>query len=46
MCLGTGSISDNEIKKNYGIKLCEDVTQILGIYMRKNSEVCQFLNWK
>ena len=46
MCLGTGSISDNEIKKNYGIKLCEDVTQILGIYMGKNSEVCQFLNWK
>jgi hypothetical protein len=29
MRLGTGSISDNEIKKNYGIKLCEDVTQIL-----------------
>ncbi|VDI14024.1 Hypothetical predicted protein, partial [Mytilus galloprovincialis] len=44
MCLGSGSISNQELT-DYGIKQADEVTQILGIYMGKNSEICDYLNW-
>ena len=44
MCLGTEIISENDLN-SYGVQLSDDVTQILGIYMGKNSEVCDYLNW-
>ena len=45
MCLGSGYISDDELNR-LQIQRCENVTKILGIYMGKDKELCNTLNWK
>ena len=45
MCLGSGTLSDNELNK-LEIQRCEDVTKVLGIYVGKNRNACDDLNWR
>ena len=44
MCLGSGHVSDNELKK-FQVKLCENTTKLLGIYMGKDKKSCESQNW-
>ncbi|CAC5385391.1 TLR4 [Mytilus coruscus] len=45
MSLGSGSITDSELDK-LQIQKCENVTKVLGIYVGKDKELCELLNWK
>ncbi|CAC5391798.1 unnamed protein product [Mytilus coruscus] len=45
MSLGSGSITYSELDK-LQIQKCENVTKVLGIYVGKDKELCELLNWK
>ena len=44
LCLGSGQISEDELKK-FEVDLCENVTKLLGIYVGKDKQLCDSLNW-
>ncbi|CAC5379785.1 unnamed protein product [Mytilus coruscus] len=44
LCLGSTKISEKELEQ-FGIKLCENVTKLLGIYIGKDKQLCESLNW-
>ncbi|CAC5420577.1 unnamed protein product [Mytilus coruscus] len=43
LCLGS-KISEKELEQ-FGIKPCENVTKLLGIYIGKDKQLCESLNW-
>jgi len=45
MCMGTGFLNVKDIEK-FGILLCDNYIQILGVYLGKNQTDCDILNWK
>ncbi|CAC5407197.1 unnamed protein product [Mytilus coruscus] len=45
LCLGSSSINDQELNK-LQIQRCETVTKVLGIYVGKDKQLCESLNWK
>lgn len=44
MCIGSGVLSDNDVKA-IGIKQCYNVVQILGVYIGSDYNECLKLNW-
>lgn len=45
LCIGTAKISLAE-QEHIGLKYCEDCVQVLGVYVGKNKNMCDELNWK
>lgn len=45
MCVGKGKLTDNE-KESLGLKICETCFQVLGVYVGKNQNECDDMNWK
>lgn len=45
LCIGTGYLNDDHISR-YGLKVCNDVIQVLGVYIGRNVKECLILNWK
>ncbi|VDI42406.1 Hypothetical predicted protein [Mytilus galloprovincialis] len=41
----SGSINDQELN-TFQIQRCETVTKVLGIYVGKDKQLCELLNWK
>lgn len=44
LCIGSGDITGNDSSK-FGIKECENVIQVLGVFLGKNQKICDDLNW-
>lgn len=44
LCLGKSRIESSTLDE-FGIKKCEEVLQILGVYLGKNKTKCNELNW-
>ncbi|CAC5416381.1 unnamed protein product [Mytilus coruscus] len=45
LCVGKGELSPVE-KQEYGLQVCDNNVQLLGIYVGKNRNICDDLNWK
>lgn len=44
LCLGKSRIGTTALEE-FGIKNCEDILQILGVYLGKNKTKCNEMNW-
>ena len=44
LCLGTGSISEDELNE-FKVQLCDKVTKLLGIYVGSDRNLCDSMNW-
>ncbi|CAG2191734.1 unnamed protein product [Mytilus edulis] len=45
LCVGKGDLSPVE-KQEYGLQVCDNNVQLLGVYVGKNRNICDDLNWK
>lgn len=45
LCVGKGELSTIE-KKGFGLQICENNLQLLGVYIGKDQNICNELNWK
>lgn len=45
LCIGKGVLSDNE-KEEYGLEVCENNIQLLGVFIGKDKKLCEEMNWK
>ncbi|CAC5361467.1 unnamed protein product [Mytilus coruscus] len=45
LCVGYGELSDVETEQ-FGLQVCKDAIQLLGVYVGPNKSLCDDMNWK
>ena len=45
VCVGYGELSDVETEQ-FGLQVCKDAIQLLGVYVGPNKSLCDDMNWK
>ncbi|CAC5393910.1 unnamed protein product [Mytilus coruscus] len=45
LCVGNGQLSGVE-KEQFGLQICKDAIQLLGVYAGPNKSLCDDMNWK